>query len=73
MNMKSAHLDSLFQHIADDTAGAIVGSAVGVGVSALAGLAMPTVETLVPWGLIAGSITGICVEEWRKGHARNHE
>lgn len=49
--------------IAEDSVGATVGAATGVGISALAGLVMPGLTAIVPWGLVVGSIIGILVQE----------
>lgn len=49
--------------IAEDSVGATIGAATGVGVSALVGLAMPAITAIIPWGLVVGTISGIIYKE----------
>jgi hypothetical protein len=49
--------------LVEDTVGATVGAATGTGVSTLIGLALPAISSIVPWGLIAGSVAGIVFQE----------
>ncbi len=54
------------ERIVEDTVGATVGAATGIGTSALIGLAIPALVSVVPFGLIIGSVAGVAYKEYQQ-------
>ncbi|MFA5985641.1 MAG: hypothetical protein WC782_16600 [Methylococcaceae bacterium] len=62
--MAAIDVKKLASRIAEDSVGATIGAATGVGVAALVGIiAMPAITAIVPWGLVIGTVSGIMFKE----------
>lgn len=49
--------------LVEDTIGATMGAAAGASVSTVVGLVIPAIVSIVPLGLIIGSLAGVVVKE----------
>ena len=61
MNTKFTSYDE--NRLLADTLGATIGAAMGAGISVLIGIFFPDITSLVPWGLIGGSVVGVLFQE----------
>jgi amino acid transporter len=59
----SGNKKSAIDRLVDDTLGASAGAAIGVGVSAVAALAIPALFAIIPLGTIGASIAGLAFQE----------